>query len=68
MDEKLKGCKIKFPDSIFFMNNRPGNKSEHLHLVMVKTDRDGCLSVNKQANKQTYHQLRLNLTKVCLGI
>jgi len=32
--------------------------------MMIKSERDGCISINKQFNKFTLHQLKQDITRV----
>jgi len=50
INEKIKGCEIKFPDTVIFHRGKPR--------CIIKTDKDGCLITNKNANKMTLHQIR----------
>jgi hypothetical protein len=38
-NEKIKGCELVFPDSVFFSKGKPK--------FVVKSDRDNCLSASK---------------------
>ena len=55
--EKIKGCELIFPDTVFFENGAPS--------MIVKMDKDFCLTSVKSKNKLNLKNIQKEFQDVC---
>ncbi len=55
-NEKVKGCQILFPDTVFFGHGKPQ--------FIAKNDKEGCLMIIQQANKLALQDIRQKFSTI----
>ena len=58
MNEKLHGWELKFPDTVFYAKGKAK--------FLIKTDKDGHLTANRNSTKLTIHQIRNDFTAIVI--
>lgn len=56
INDKINGCEIKFPDTVFFYRGTP--------TVIIKTDKDGYLIANRNPTKLNPTQIKNDFSSI----
>lgn len=56
INDKIRGCEINFPDTVFFYKGKPK--------IQVKTDKDGNLIAIRTYAKINLHQIKTSLSSL----
>ena len=55
-NEKIKGCQVLFPDTVFFGHGKPQ--------FIAKNDKEGCMMIIQQANKLALQDIRQKFSTI----